>query len=69
MNPERTFFLQVNVEGVHCDRCRPGKFGLDAKNPLGCSSCYCFGVTSQCSEAEGLIRMWVSKKPLSHVMV
>nr|XP_006986773.2 laminin subunit alpha-2 isoform X7 [Peromyscus maniculatus bairdii] len=51
---------KVNVEGVHCDRCRPGKFGLDAKNPLGCSSCYCFGVTSQCSEAEGLIRMWVT---------
>lgn len=48
------------MEGVHCDRCRPGKFGLDAKNPLGCSSCYCFGVTSQCSEAEGLIRMWVT---------
>ncbi|EGW09988.1 Laminin subunit alpha-2 [Cricetulus griseus] len=50
---------KVNVEGVHCDRCQPGKFGLDAKNPLGCSSCYCFGVTSQCSEAEGLIRKWV----------
>ncbi|XP_035296219.1 laminin subunit alpha-2 isoform X4 [Cricetulus griseus] len=51
---------KVNVEGVHCDRCQPGKFGLDAKNPLGCSSCYCFGVTSQCSEAEGLIRKWVT---------
>ncbi|XP_028622252.1 laminin subunit alpha-2 [Grammomys surdaster] len=51
---------KVNVEGVHCDRCQPGKFGLDAKNPLGCSSCYCFGVTSQCSEAKGLIRTWVT---------
>ncbi|XP_052607209.1 laminin subunit alpha-2 [Peromyscus californicus insignis] len=51
---------KVNVEGVHCDRCRPGKFGLDAKTPFGCSSCYCFGVTSQCSEAKGLIRMWVT---------
>ncbi|XP_040821585.1 laminin subunit alpha-2 [Ochotona curzoniae] len=51
---------KVNVEGVHCDRCRPGKFGLDAKNPLGCSSCYCFGVTTQCSEAKGLIRTWVT---------
>ncbi|XP_062043247.1 laminin subunit alpha-2 [Lepus europaeus] len=50
---------KVNVEGVHCDRCRPGKFGLDAKNPLGCSSCYCFGATTQCSEAKGLIRTWV----------
>ncbi|KAK7835355.1 hypothetical protein U0070_017891, partial [Myodes glareolus] len=51
---------KVNVEGIHCDRCRPGKYGLDAKNPLGCSSCYCFGVTSQCSEAKDLIRMGVT---------
>ncbi|XP_052025259.1 LOW QUALITY PROTEIN: laminin subunit alpha-2 [Apodemus sylvaticus] len=51
---------KVNVEGVHCDRCRPGRFGLDAKNPLGCSSCYCFGVTSQCSEAKGLVRARVT---------
>ncbi|XP_016060358.1 PREDICTED: laminin subunit alpha-2 [Miniopterus natalensis] len=54
---------KVNVEGVHCDRCRPGTFGLDAKNPLGCSSCYCFGATTQCSEAEGLIRTWVALEP------
>ncbi|KAM7136528.1 laminin subunit alpha-2 isoform 6-T6 [Molossus nigricans] len=54
---------KMNVEGVHCDRCRPGKFGLDAKNPLGCSSCYCFGATTQCSEAKGLIRTWVALRP------
>ncbi|PNJ78488.1 LAMA2 isoform 7 [Pongo abelii] len=53
---------KVNVEGIHCDRCRPGKFGLEAKNPLGCSSCYCFGTTTQCSEAKGLIRTWVTLK-------
>ncbi|XP_005389242.1 PREDICTED: laminin subunit alpha-2 isoform X3 [Chinchilla lanigera] len=46
---------KVNVEGIRCDRCQPGKFGLEAKNPRGCSSCYCFGVTSQCSEAKGLV--------------
>ncbi|XP_059556277.1 laminin subunit alpha-2 isoform X2 [Myotis daubentonii] len=54
---------KVNVEGVHCDRCQLGTFGLDAKNPLGCSSCYCFGATTQCSEAKGLIRAWVSLEP------
>lgn len=54
---------KVNVEGIHCDRCRPGKFGLEAKNPLGCNSCYCFGATTQCSEAKGLIRTWVTLKP------
>ncbi|XP_036269558.1 laminin subunit alpha-2 isoform X2 [Pipistrellus kuhlii] len=54
---------KVNVEGVHCDRCQPSTFGLDAKNPLGCSSCYCFGATTQCSEAKGLIYTWVFLKP------
>lgn len=66
---ETFVFLQVNVEGVNCDKCQSGKFGLNAQNPLGCSNCYCFGVTSQCSEAKGLIRTWVSKELLSHVML
>lgn len=59
----------MNVEGVHCDRCRPGNFGLDAKNPLGCSQCYCFGATTQCSEAKGLIRTWVSEGQPSQAVV
>ncbi|NWS67194.1 LAMA2 protein, partial [Crotophaga sulcirostris] len=54
---------KVNVEGAHCDRCKLGTFGLSARNPLGCSNCYCFGLTTQCSEARGLIRMWVTLKP------
>ncbi|KAM6433798.1 laminin subunit alpha-2 [Rhynochetos jubatus] len=54
---------KVNVEGVHCDRCKSGTFGLSARNPLGCSSCYCFGLTTQCSEARGLVRVWVTLKP------
>nr|XP_033792815.1 laminin subunit alpha-2 isoform X4 [Geotrypetes seraphini] len=54
---------KVNVEGVHCDRCKPGTYGLYVGNPLGCSSCYCFGLTSECSEANGLIRMWLTLKP------
>uniref|UniRef100_A0A8C3H0K1 Laminin subunit alpha-2 n=1 Tax=Corvus moneduloides TaxID=1196302 RepID=A0A8C3H0K1_CORMO len=54
---------KANVEGVHCDRCKSGTFGLSARNPLGCSSCYCFGLTTQCSEARGLMRMWVTLKP------
>lgn len=54
---------KTNVEGVHCDRCKPSTFGLHVGNPLGCSSCYCFGLTTQCTEADGLIRMWQSLKP------
>ncbi|XP_042733401.1 laminin subunit alpha-2 isoform X5 [Lagopus leucura] len=59
---------KANVEGVHCDRCKSGTFGLSARNPLGCSSCYCFGLTTQCSEAKGLIRMWVTLRPEQMVL-
>ncbi|XP_074846691.1 laminin subunit alpha-2 isoform X2 [Carettochelys insculpta] len=59
---------KVNVEGVHCDRCRSGTFLLSAKNPLGCNSCYCFGLTTQCSEAKGLIRTWLTLKPEQEIL-
>lgn len=52
--------FQANVEGVRCDRCKVGSFGLSHTNPLGCSQCYCFGLSSSCTEATGLIRMRVS---------
>ncbi|KAJ8385914.1 hypothetical protein AAFF_G00178760 [Aldrovandia affinis] len=54
---------KTNVEGPLCDRCRPGTFGLSAGNPQGCSQCYCFGMSNKCSEAQGLIRMWLTLKP------
>ncbi|XP_075350602.1 laminin subunit alpha-3 [Mycteria americana] len=37
-----------NVEGAACDTCRPGSFYLDPSNPKGCTSCFCFGATSNC---------------------
>ncbi|NXT80726.1 LAMA3 protein, partial [Zapornia atra] len=37
-----------NVEGTKCDTCRPGSFYLDPSNPRGCTSCFCFGATSNC---------------------
>ncbi|XP_038216734.1 basement membrane-specific heparan sulfate proteoglycan core protein-like isoform X5 [Zerene cesonia] len=46
-----------NVEGESCDRCRPGTFGLEATNPLGCLNCYCSGVTSNCHEASHYTRI------------
>ncbi|XP_041043524.1 laminin subunit alpha-2 isoform X2 [Carcharodon carcharias] len=46
---------KVNVEGISCDRCKTGAFALYSSNPHGCSSCYCSGVTTQCTEAKGLI--------------
>uniref|UniRef100_A0A8C9W1A7 Basement membrane-specific heparan sulfate proteoglycan core protein n=1 Tax=Scleropages formosus TaxID=113540 RepID=A0A8C9W1A7_SCLFO len=59
---------KVNVQGLKCDRCRPGTFGLSARNPLGCSQCYCFGLSSTCAEATGLIRMWLTLKPEQTVL-
>uniref|UniRef100_A0A3Q3L5T1 Laminin subunit alpha-2 n=1 Tax=Mastacembelus armatus TaxID=205130 RepID=A0A3Q3L5T1_9TELE len=52
---------KANVEGDNCDRCKQDTFGLSVRNPLGCSRCYCYGLTHSCTEAQGLIRMWVSR--------
>ncbi|XP_051880562.1 laminin subunit alpha-2 [Pristis pectinata] len=54
---------KMNVEGISCDRCKTGSFALHSSNPYGCSSCYCSGVTSQCTEAKGLIRRRLILKP------
>ncbi|KAM7395151.1 hypothetical protein PAMA_006754 [Pampus argenteus] len=57
-----------NVEGDNCDRCKPATFGLSARNPMGCSKCYCYGLTQSCTEAQGLIRMWLTLKPEQTVL-
>uniref|UniRef100_A0A3P9B1J3 Laminin subunit alpha-2 n=1 Tax=Maylandia zebra TaxID=106582 RepID=A0A3P9B1J3_9CICH len=57
-----------NVEGDYCDHCKPDTFGLSLRNPLGCSRCYCYGLTHFCTEAQGLIRMWLTLKPEQTVL-
>uniref|UniRef100_A0AAY4DW82 Basement membrane-specific heparan sulfate proteoglycan core protein n=1 Tax=Denticeps clupeoides TaxID=299321 RepID=A0AAY4DW82_9TELE len=59
---------KANVEGLKCDKCRVGMFGLSSRNPLGCSQCYCFGMSSACTEAQGLIRMWLTLRPEQTVL-
>ncbi|KAJ8270754.1 hypothetical protein GJAV_G00118850 [Gymnothorax javanicus] len=59
---------KANVDGLLCDHCRPGTFGLSARNPQGCSKCYCFGMSSRCTEAPGLIRMRLTLKPEQTVL-
>ncbi|KAG7488691.1 hypothetical protein MATL_G00037040, partial [Megalops atlanticus] len=49
-----------NVGGPGCDECRQGTFGLAAHNPAGCSSCFCFGVSSDCEELGGLVRAQIA---------
>ncbi|KJH49987.1 laminin EGF-like protein [Dictyocaulus viviparus] len=41
---------KTNVEGLYCDRCREGTIHLNANNPLGCQTCFCFGLTDKCKE-------------------
>ncbi|XP_071052422.1 basement membrane-specific heparan sulfate proteoglycan core protein isoform X15 [Onthophagus taurus] len=42
---------KTNVEGQTCNRCKEGTFGLSADLPDGCQSCFCAGVSSECSES------------------
>jgi laminin alpha 1/2 len=47
---EATCRCKSNVVGEHCDRCRPGTIYLDGVNPAGCQPCFCFGLSTECSE-------------------
>uniref|UniRef100_A0A8C7L2V4 Laminin, alpha 1 n=1 Tax=Oncorhynchus kisutch TaxID=8019 RepID=A0A8C7L2V4_ONCKI len=51
-----------NVGGGGCDECKKGSFGLSGPNPDGCSPCFCFGVSSDCEELGGMVRVPVSKR-------
>ncbi|XP_071340289.1 laminin subunit alpha-1 [Trachinotus anak] len=42
---------KVNVMGAHCDLCKPGFYNLQEKNPLGCTDCFCFGVSDVCESS------------------
>ncbi|KAM9332589.1 laminin subunit alpha-1 [Pholidichthys leucotaenia] len=44
---------KANVMGTHCDLCKPGFYNLQESNPLGCTDCFCFGVSDVCESTTG----------------
>ncbi|CAJ1081613.1 laminin subunit alpha-1 isoform X3 [Xyrichtys novacula] len=68
---------KVNVMGAHCDLCKPGYYNLQESNPLGCTDCFCFGVsdvcessawsTAQIHHADALLRL--THSPNTHSVV
>ncbi|XP_067342410.1 laminin subunit alpha-1 isoform X1 [Channa argus] len=42
---------KVNVMGAHCDLCKPGFYNLQEKNSLGCTDCFCSGVSNVCESS------------------
>uniref|UniRef100_A0A8C7M8E2 Laminin, alpha 1 n=1 Tax=Oncorhynchus kisutch TaxID=8019 RepID=A0A8C7M8E2_ONCKI len=54
-----------NVGGGGCDECKTGTLGLSVSNPAGCSPCFCFGVSLDCEELGGMVRVPVSTIHLS----
>ncbi|KAM7316074.1 hypothetical protein ACRRTK_024754 [Alexandromys fortis] len=62
---------EENVLGLQCSECRAGTFALQTVSLLGCSPCFCFGLSQLCSELEGYVRapiMLASNQLLLHVI-
>ncbi|KAK2859738.1 hypothetical protein Q5P01_004358 [Channa striata] len=57
---------KVNVMGDHCDLCKPGFYNLQEKNPLGCTDCFCFGVSNVCQSSAWSTAQVIHADPWLH---
>ncbi|XP_033099240.1 laminin subunit alpha-like [Anneissia japonica] len=49
-----------NVHGEFCHQCDNSTFYLEERNPKGCTSCFCFGITNDCVASSNLYRQEVN---------
>ncbi|KAG9479046.1 hypothetical protein GDO78_012615 [Eleutherodactylus coqui] len=52
-----------NVIGSYCNECKSGTFAIRTDNPLGCSPCFCSGVSQLCAEIEDYVHIPISLVP------
>jgi hypothetical protein len=43
---------KYNVEGDRCDQCKRNHYYLNPTTPNGCLSCFCSGVSSDCTSTD-----------------